>query len=146
MPACPLALLVALAAQADIAPPRGYVETCTVERQQEPGSTCLSCSTTFREPDACATRHAQDGYTHRCRTDGASTWSEVWCRPAVPQDTLPPAPPTDPSVIPEVVPPVPASPPEAAVPDPARCGVGAAATLAGIALGAGLAMARRRRG
>ncbi|MBI3203983.1 MAG: hypothetical protein HYZ29_20755 [Myxococcales bacterium] len=73
-------LLSAPAAFADVPPPPGYVEPCTVEKQQKPNETCISCSTYFAEADACQKQHAGRGFAHRCRTRGASTWSEVWCK------------------------------------------------------------------
>ena len=75
-------------ARADIPPPPGYVETCTAERQC-PGQEVDRCSASFRERDACARRHAGDGYTLACRTRGASVWTELWCRPKPATPTAP---------------------------------------------------------
>jgi len=143
-------LLAALAARADVAPPPGYRESCTVERQRRRGETCVECSTFDEQPQACAQEHADDGYVRRCRTSGASAWTEVWCGPAgAPEAPAPPVP-TDPSLIPEVAPPVPAPTaiPEAAPSpaDPARCGTAGGRALpgAGLLLALGLALARRR--
>ena len=74
--------LTALAspALADIPPPPGYVEQCTVDKQREAGEECVSCSTYHGEPDKCEKAYGEAGYTRRCRTRGASVWSEVWCR------------------------------------------------------------------
>lgn len=72
--------LLSSRASADIAPPVGYVEACTVERQRQSGEECVSCSTYFGEADACMKKHAPRGFAQRCRTRGASTWSEVWCK------------------------------------------------------------------
>ena len=69
-------------ATADIPPPPDYVERCTIKKQQKPGEVCVLCSDAyFRKPDACKDRYEPLGYGKRCRTRGASTWSEVWCGP-----------------------------------------------------------------
>jgi MYXO-CTERM domain-containing protein len=75
-------LLLAPTALADVAPPPGYVERCTVEKQQKPNETCIACSTYHAEHDACAKQHAGRGFAHRCQTRGASVWTEVWCKPS----------------------------------------------------------------
>ncbi|TNF35875.1 MAG: hypothetical protein EP329_05805, partial [Deltaproteobacteria bacterium] len=95
-------------AQADVPPPPGYVEQCTVAKQKKAGEECVSCGDAyFREPDACEKKLAPAGYEKRCRTRGASTWDEVWCRkkgaapapkpvptPAPTPDEVAPTPPT----------------------------------------------------
>jgi hypothetical protein len=68
--------------RADIPPPEGYVETCTLENHAKPGTECVSCDAWHGEHDKCEKLHGAAGYTQSCRTGGASTWSEVWCRPA----------------------------------------------------------------
>ena len=76
------AVAAPLSASADLAPPPGYKEKCTVKKQQKPGETCTACTDAYhRKPDACADKLAKEGYTRRCKTRGASTWTEVWCRP-----------------------------------------------------------------
>lgn len=75
-------LLMARSASADVAPPPGYVEKCSVEKQRGAGEDCVACSTYFAEADACQKKHAPRGYAERCRTRGASTWTEVWCKPS----------------------------------------------------------------
>lgn len=75
-------LLLAPTAFADLAPPPGYVEPCTVEKQQKSNETCIACSTYHAEPDACVKQHAGRGFAHRCRSRGASVWTEVWCKPS----------------------------------------------------------------
>ncbi|MBK8994543.1 MAG: hypothetical protein IPM35_02165 [Myxococcales bacterium] len=75
-------LLMARSASADVAPPPGYVEKCSVEKQRGAGEDCAACSTYFAEADACQKQYAPRGYAERCRTRGASTWTEVWCKPS----------------------------------------------------------------
>lgn len=77
-------LLSATPAAADLPPPVGYVEKCSVEKQRGSAEDCVSCSTYFAQADACEKQHAPRGYARRCRTRGASTWSEVWCKSSSP--------------------------------------------------------------
>lgn len=77
-------------AHADVAPDPGYVETCTVEKQQEGGAECRSCVGSFQDAggvsEECRALES-DGYSKKCQTAGASTWTEVWCKgdaPAAP--------------------------------------------------------------
>ncbi len=83
-------LVSAATAHADLAPPPGYVESCTVDKQctkEEDGDVC---ATYFKEPNKCKDKHASDGFVYRCKTRGGSNWSEVWCRPKAPgQDKAP---------------------------------------------------------
>lgn len=81
-----------LSARADIPPPEGYVETCTLEKQQKPDTECLSCDAWHGEHDKCEKLHGASGYTQACRSGGASTWSEVWCRPKAGGEAPAPAP------------------------------------------------------
>jgi hypothetical protein len=75
-------LLVASIARADLAPPPGYDEPCTLEKVQKDGQDCKLCKTYHgNPPDHCSTE-AGEGYSQSCRTSGASVWSEVWCKPA----------------------------------------------------------------
>jgi len=76
-----LAMSFAGAAHADVPPPEGYVEQCTVERQQSAESHCESCGANFGEPERCVSQYASTPFTKRCQTSGASVWTEVWCRP-----------------------------------------------------------------
>jgi hypothetical protein len=70
-----LAILTGTAeAKADLPPPDGYVETCTVPQQQGVGEECVLCQATYAQ--ACNVT----GYTERCKGWGASVWTEVWCR------------------------------------------------------------------
>lgn len=71
-------------ALADVAPPPGYVEQCTVEKQQAPGKQCVACPNDYRSfaTDAgnpCQLKYGTQGYTKMCNTYGASAWTEVWC-------------------------------------------------------------------
>lgn len=67
-------------ASADIPPRPGYVEQCTVKKQQQKGETCTVCSTHHGDRDKCLKTLGKEGYSRRCKTRGASTWSEVWCK------------------------------------------------------------------
>lgn len=71
-------------AEADVAPPPNYVESCTVDRVQGSGEVCESCSAWHGEVDACDKSLGSHGYVRRCRSRGASAWSEVWCKAASP--------------------------------------------------------------
>jgi MYXO-CTERM domain-containing protein len=89
-------LLAATSARADLPPPEGYVEPCTVEQQQRPGLECVACPSSFASRDKCPTQLAPAGFAQVCSTWGASTWTEVWCRaaggaPATVKDPLPAA-------------------------------------------------------
>lgn len=86
-----LALLAACTtARADIPPPPGYVETCTVERQC-PNDEVDFCYASFRTRDACSQSHQNDGFKLACKTRGASVWRELWCRPAASKPAARPA-------------------------------------------------------
>lgn len=79
-------------ASADIPPPPGYVEQCTVAKQcgaDEVGSTC---GTYHGEPDKCDKLYSGTAFTRKCRTRGASVWSEVWCAPKGTPDPAKPQP------------------------------------------------------
>lgn len=87
------------AAFADVPPPPGYVETCTVERQQRSGESCMLCGESYHgDRDACQRRYEPEGYEMRCRTPGASVWRELWCRTGEPVIAVPPTPNTPPVV------------------------------------------------
>ena len=83
-----LALLLASApASADIPPPPGYVEKCTVEQAQaRTGHTCEMCGDAYHgDREACVNKYAETQTMSReCRTSGASVWDEVWCDSAKP--------------------------------------------------------------
>ncbi len=74
--------LLASPASADIPPPIGYVEQCTPARQQLPGRECVGCSSYFGSLQKCPELLVGSGFTKACQSHGASTWTEVWCRPA----------------------------------------------------------------
>lgn len=80
-----LAVFGAAVAVADIAPPPGYVERCTVARVQKenPGQTCVSCDAWHGGREDCEQHEAQ-GYVKQCKTRGASTWDEVLCKAGTP--------------------------------------------------------------
>ena len=73
-------LLVGLAI-ADIPPPPGYVEQCTIEKMQEAGASCTECSASFQGREDCEALE-KDGYVQKCKTSGASVWKEVLCKDA----------------------------------------------------------------
>jgi len=72
-------------ASADVAPPAGYVEQCTVDKQQAVGKSCVACPNDYRSfladagPSACQVQYEPQGYTKACKSYGASVWTEVWC-------------------------------------------------------------------
>ena len=81
-----MALAIAFAcaaspARADVPPPPGYVEQCTIEKQCGKAEEGDYCHAWHGDPDACSKKHAGDGFVHKCRTRGASVWNEVWCGP-----------------------------------------------------------------
>lgn len=138
-------------ALADLAPPPGYVEKCTVENHQKDGKTCTSCAADFKNRDRCESELGPKGYTRACRTRGASVWSEVWClegKPA-PAPTEPAPTPAEPAPAPEQRAPTPEV--KAADVQPKRdgkCGAGGLGTALPLALALGslalTARARRR--
>ena len=66
-------------ARADLPPPDGYVEQCTVNKQQTPGKTCVACKNDFSGSGACQQKYGPQGYTKGCQSWGGSVWTEVWC-------------------------------------------------------------------
>ena len=73
--------LFSATAQADIPPEPGYVEACTVQKQQKAGETCVLCTEAYHaDREACVRKWMPQGYVSRCKTRGASAWSEVWCK------------------------------------------------------------------
>jgi len=79
--------LVPVAALADIAPPPGYVEDCTVDKKEQAGTTCESCAGSYEDYDgddsaeggACEQHYAGTDFAYVCQSSGASFWTEVWC-------------------------------------------------------------------
>lgn len=69
---------------ADVAPPAGYVEQCTIDKQQAPGKSCVACQNDYRSfvgdaGDKCVQQYEPLGYTKMCKSWGASAWTEIWC-------------------------------------------------------------------
>lgn len=89
-----VALVVASSARADVAPPPGYVEQCTLEKQRSAGEECYGCAAYFGNAGHCSDSLAAYGFASKCRSRGASNWGEVWCRKQdanakpVPKDVL----------------------------------------------------------
>jgi MYXO-CTERM domain-containing protein len=148
-----LALLIASplafagAAQADVPPPPGFVETCTVAQQQTGGARCEECRASFQDASACATRFASTQMQQRCKTSGASVWTEVWCETRVATDPTAPAPAPTPAPAPEAPPATSVSAEQA---DASSCAVASpgasrASGLALFGLVAALGVALRRR-
>jgi hypothetical protein len=85
-------LTVTSSALADVPPPEGYEEKCTVAKQQTTTTECLTCASMHGQTDRCASVLAPYCYVYVCKTYGASAWTEVLCRakdpkaPAVPAD------------------------------------------------------------
>lgn len=120
-------------AHADVLPPPGYVEVCTVAQQQTGGARCEECRASFQDANACATRFASTQLQQRCKTSGASVWTEVWCETGVTTDPTTPAPVPSPSPAPEATPATSVSATQA---DEASCAVAApgSSRTAGLAL------------
>ena len=74
-----LALTLPAAALADVPPPDDYVESCASTYYVKPGVLCQECSAWHGEPDACEPLTGR-GFAQQCRTWGASSWNEVWCK------------------------------------------------------------------
>ncbi len=76
-----LAFAVPRTAGADVPPPPGYKEQCTVALACKADEVGDSCSAWHGERDKCEKLYSGTAFTHRCSTRGASTWTEVWCAP-----------------------------------------------------------------
>lgn len=72
--------LLPTAARADVPPEPGYVEKCTIEKQCKKNEEGDACRAWHGDRDVCSRKHAADGFEYKCRTRGASVWSEVYCR------------------------------------------------------------------
>lgn len=141
---------VAAVALADVPPEPGYVEKCTVDKQQKSGEKCEMCGDAYHgEPEACAKKFAGSEHTKRCQTRGASTWDELWCAPVSQDKPAPSAGPT-----PSAAPTASAAPgpaPAAPTTPPASCSVvqpsqtGSNSGLAALALLLGASLLRRNR-
>ena len=68
---------------ADLAPRRGYVETCTMRRQRRLDEECHFCSSPASDPTKCERSLTGTGFSERCST--RSGFRELWCR-ALPPD------------------------------------------------------------
>lgn len=79
-----LLVVAAPAARADVPPPPGYVEQCQVAKVQKKGEFCTACSGSYyNDTEFCERRFSSDSrpWKFRCRTGGASVWTEIWCTP-----------------------------------------------------------------
>lgn len=74
-------VLLPVQARADVPPPPGYVEQCTIEKQCKKGEEGDACRGWHGDREGCQKRHASDGFVYKCRSRGASVWTEVFCRP-----------------------------------------------------------------
>ena len=74
-----LMLALPAAALADVPQPADYVESCDVKYYEKPGVLCKACSAWHGDPAACQPL-GDEGYAQQCRSAGASTWGEVWCK------------------------------------------------------------------
>jgi hypothetical protein len=73
-------------ALADISPGPFYKEDCTVDKKQQEGTTCDTCSNGMNTIDTadideghCSVKFEGTDYEYVCSTTGVSYWSEVWC-------------------------------------------------------------------
>lgn len=79
-------------AWADVPPPDGYVETCTMADRQTATSECLLCLGARGMADRCTPLLAPYCFTKVCHSWSGS--NEIWCRtsgpglPTVPSETL----------------------------------------------------------
>lgn len=89
----PLSLVLFLCnvapALADMPPPPGYEEKCTVALKEQPGTTCKECRNGPGSGDLeqCKKQFAGTKFTYVCQTYGASFWTEVWCDGPPREDT-----------------------------------------------------------
>lgn len=75
-------LAIISVARADVPPPDGYIEQCTVARKEQPGTTCEACPNSYESyqgNDPCITKYTGTKFAKACRSGGASFWTEVWC-------------------------------------------------------------------
>jgi hypothetical protein len=97
--------------RADIAPPPGYVEECTIEKVQKKGEYCAPCQAWHGDTELCTRTFEGDKqkWSRRCRAGGASVWTEIWCTkwtgkdpPPVPKPKTKPKPSESSPIIPPV--------------------------------------------
>ena len=87
-------LTLARPAWADLPPPDGYVETCTIANQQTAASECVFCEAERNVADRCDPLLDPYCYVKVCQAWGGSGYPELWCRtkgagvPPVPAETL----------------------------------------------------------
>ncbi len=79
-----ITLLLTLTASADVSPGPFYREDCTVDRKEQEGTTCDTCTGSYSDGDSgeaspCEEAFGETDYTYVCSTHGASVWTEVWC-------------------------------------------------------------------
>ncbi|MFT5679204.1 MAG: hypothetical protein ACI8RZ_000108 [Myxococcota bacterium] len=79
-----ITLLLTLTASADVSPGPFYREDCTVDRKEQDGTTCDTCSGSYQDGSdsglsPCEEQFSDTDYTYACSTNGASAWTEVWC-------------------------------------------------------------------
>lgn len=70
------------AARADLPPPDGYVEECTVDNKEQPGTQCEACKNGpggGGSTNVCIDKYTGTKFAYVCKTWGASFWTEVWC-------------------------------------------------------------------
>ena len=63
-------------ARADIAPPPGFVESCTLQKQSRAGRECFNCSAYHGNANHCSESLKTYGFSESCRSRGASVWSD----------------------------------------------------------------------
>lgn len=70
-------------ATADLAPPDGYVEQCTVAKKQRSSSECVECRTMremYANADRCIVLLTPYCFQKVCEALGGSSYPEIWCR------------------------------------------------------------------
>jgi hypothetical protein len=71
--------------RADVAPPHGYAERCTLDETCPLGKECVLCPADFQDVNqhtsVCERNLGSLGFVKQCKSWGASVWTEVWCRP-----------------------------------------------------------------
>lgn len=81
-----VALLASASARptvADMAPPDGYVEQCTVAKKQRSTSECIECRTMremYANADRCTLLLSPYCFQKVCDAWGGASYPEVWCR------------------------------------------------------------------
>jgi hypothetical protein len=123
----------ALPALADVPPPEGYVETCTVDKQATATTECLSCRVYYGATTRCQTMLEPFCHSKVCRSYGSSGWNEIFCRsknasaPVVPQAII--------NALPLATDPAPSVPNPGACPGNTSTGTATVATGTGMGTG-----------